>query len=107
MNCLWKDSGEPDDRGWRRVQCIRCNLVTAPTPHPHDRIKAKCKAYPFWHEFGHWLALILAAVGVTKDRYVWLKSRAGLQAKCGCQQREERLNTLGGLLAAWWARVRE
>ena len=42
MQCQWEAAGAPDADGWRRVRCIRCGLVTAPTPHPFSMIHSRC-----------------------------------------------------------------
>lgn len=47
MNCLWADiPNSEDERGWRRVKCVRygCGRESGLTPHSHDRIFAKCRA---------------------------------------------------------------
>ena len=84
MNCIWQDIPDSaDERGWRRVVCVRCHRALVPTPHPHERIHAACKALPFAHEWGHWLTILLGG--------------------CGCDKRAEKLNSWG----AWLFRSRK
>lgn len=75
-----------------------------------NRVNAICRAWPRWHEWGHWLSLLLAACFITKRRWGWLQWKLGLVEvpQCGCASREAWLNTLGGKLCAstrWWARL--
>lgn len=85
---------------WR---CARpgCNLKTSWTPHCADRIKfGPCNGLPFPHELGHWIALVLEAFFLTKSSWLRLKILSGFKPVCGCQKREESLNSLGKRLAA-------
>lgn len=89
---------------------MHCGFISKPTPHPHDRIFAECNRWPKCHELGHWLALILEAFFLTKRSWLRLKMLCGFKPVCGCQKREESLNTLGkrlaALVAAFWAASR-
>jgi hypothetical protein len=95
VRCDWEDYDERDDRGWRRVKCKRCGMITGRTPHTFDRIKSECRV-PGW---GDWLAHFLATwTGITKENTAATLRRFGLikQAQwCGCQQRQEAVNSLG------------
>jgi hypothetical protein len=99
MNCLWKDvDGSADARGWRRVQCTRTGcrrLLKGLTPHPHDRIDAKCKGLPFSWEWGHWFTIWLGMWGFSERGLDWWMSRLSIKAKCGCSRRRQALNTIG------------
>jgi hypothetical protein len=96
MNCLWQDIPDTtDERGWRRVQCLRCGLKLHPTPHEHGKIRSECRGTPFWYEFGYWTELVLAVIYLDKRRWLWLKGQLRLEPKCGCQQRQAALNTWG------------
>jgi hypothetical protein len=100
--CLWKDvAGSQAEDGKRRVKCERCGTTTAPTIHPVERIHGRCRAFPFWWEAGHWAALLLEAIGLSKRRWAWLWSKAGMVEPTGCGScaaREKWLNTWGGKL---------
>ena len=108
MNCLWQEvdceMAAPD--GWRCVICLRCGRKLKPTPHDNARIVAECRAFPFWWELGHWAAIFLAAAGLTKGRWNWLRWKLGLTTPCGCEQKQEAMNTWGAKLAAWLAKRR-
>ena len=62
---------------------------------PDARIVTSCLGLPHWHEFGHYVELSLAAIYITKLGYIRLRYVLGLAPQCGCQQRGEKLNTLG------------
>lgn len=92
MQCEWR-SLRTTDAG-SVVACKRCGRRVESRYSP-ARIHANCKGWPRTSELGHWLTLLLAAVGIHKSGYVWLKRRLGLGPKCGCTQRAARLNTWG------------
>lgn len=104
MKCkLTHDPALTDENGWPANICQRCGRVIHSPHHPSlwrgDDVL--CYAWPFWHELGHWLSLLLAAVGLNPRRYVWLKTKLGLHPKCGCGQREAALNTWGDKARRW------
>lgn len=104
MNCIWEDVPDStDSRGWRAVVCKRCRRALKPTPHPHAKIHAACKALPFAWELGHWLTLWLGVFGISKAGVDWLARRLRL-GDCGCAKREAALNTIGERFAALWKR---
>ena len=70
-----------------------------------EELMAECSAWPFAWEWGHWVALLLAAAGITKWRYGALRRLFGL-GQCGCQQNEIKLNGWGAKAAALIARIR-
>lgn len=105
MNCSW--SLETSDGTRHRYRCERCGLLTNPTSHPPEKVYCQCRAYPRWHEFGHWAALLVGELGVTRHRYVAAKKLLGLQPKCGCQQREAAMNAWGGRVKWWLDRLRK
>lgn len=111
----------PDDRGWLRRRCERrgCTKRTNWTPDPPERIGFRCTGWPHNWEIGSWLALFLAAIGISQDRFAWAVHKLGLievaDESCGCAAREQWLNTLGGRIytlakagnrfakvAQWW-----
>lgn len=109
MNCDWTEHTEPDERGWRKVRCLRCGLVTGKTPHDYDHITCHCLAWPRWHEFGNWVETILSALWITKDRVGHWKWRLGLQEPGGCSTCAEYqawLNSFGGRIVTGWRWLR-
>lgn len=118
MNCDWEEvPNETDARGWRKVRCTRCQtILKGYTPHPFSKIYRDCLAWPRGRELGYWAALLLAVVGMRKERWRWLRWRLGMKEPCGCEAREKWLNTLGGRiemrrraisagLAGWFSRT--
>lgn len=70
--------------------CQRCGLTTKYTPHPPDRIFATCRVQS---GLGTAIGHVLAGVGITKQRYLWAKSKiTGKPAKCGCEKRADTLD---------------
>lgn len=106
MKCDWTNAAEPDERGWRRVRCLRCGQVSGKTPHPFEKIHAMCTAWPRWHELGYWASLLLEVVGLSKQRWGWLWWKIGFAEPCGCGNREKWLNSLPGKLAMLWRSIR-
>lgn len=98
MKCQWKEIETADERGWRRVQCVRCSFIAAPTPDTLGNIDRDCNAIPFAREIGHWLATLLAGIGITPTSYVHAKAYCGLgtiDGDCGCPEKAAKLNRLG------------
>ena len=63
MKCTWRDIPDStNERGWRKVECVRCGLELNHTHHGHDKIRAYCKANPFIWEIGYWFAIVLGIV---------------------------------------------
>lgn len=94
MNCRWLKTADG-------VQCERCKR-TIVTLYGPARCHATCRVWPLWHEFGEWLAILLAAVGVNPRRWGWVRWKLGFDEPggCGgCEARKRWLNTLGGRLA--------
>lgn len=92
---------EPTDQvqGTRRLwRCARKGCFTKPeiwVPignriHPNE-----CTGIPLSHEWGYWLAMALASIGITKPRYAWLLKKPACQT---CNDREEKLNKIGHML---------
>jgi hypothetical protein len=44
---------------------------------------------------GDHLACLLHRIGITRSRYIQAKSMLGLNGRCGCQERQEKLNAIG------------
>lgn len=108
MKCVWEDTGDLSRP--RKVRCIRCKLeLTVPTTTRRGRIGGNCRAWPFLHEWGYWLALILEVFGLSKRRWGWLlwKLRLGPPGPCAtCAEREAWLNSLPGKVVTAWCRLR-
>lgn len=112
MKCELEFTGEINDAGWRMTKCVRpgCSIRVGWTPDPLERIHAdNCRAWPRWHEFGYWVALLLEVFGLSKWRWSWLMYRLNLVEPSGgcnsCERRERWLNTLGGKTVMLWRRV--
>lgn len=99
MNCIWEDY-PPNEDGQRMVRCLRCGKIGV-THHEHAKTFSNCEALPFWWELGNWVALCLEAVYL--DKFAWwrIKKACGLSPKCGCVDREKKLNTIGRQLRDW------
>jgi hypothetical protein len=50
------------------------------------------------------MSIALQVIGITKPRYVWVKSLLGLLPKCRCQQRIDKGNELGASLRGFFSR---
>lgn len=102
MKCEFTASGERHRSGRQTLRCSRCKqLALMPPSGDVNRLVAICRGWPFPHELGHWLSLLLAALWIRKRDYLWLKARLGFKAQCGCDAREKKLNAWG----AWLRRV--
>jgi len=87
------------------VKCVRCGHSEI-THHPPERVHAECMAFPLSDEWGHWVALFLATVGLRKETWNWIRRRLGLIEPCNCDGREAWLNTLGGRAVTAWRRIK-
>lgn len=108
MKCRFKTTGETHKSGRELLRCDRCRQIgLMPLAGGPEKLHAECSAWPFWHEFGHWAAIFLAAAGIRKGGMI-----ARLLAKCkgcgcGCEEREAKLNSWGAKATAWlWSHVR-
>jgi len=106
MKCDMQPTGETDGTGQKKFRCSRCPKKTGWTPDDPSRIHFSCIGFPHWHEWGHIVAIALAAFGITKTRYGWVV--ANLQFKepdfsgCkACERREAWLDSLGGRVNKW------
>lgn len=110
MKCDFEFTDETNDQGWRYVRCTRpgCWIKGGPTPDELQNIHcSQCQAFPRLYEFGYWLAFALEVVGLSKQRWGWIRWKLGLQEPTGCnscEARERWLNTLGGRLVTAWRR---
>ncbi len=98
ISCNLKHEPEAvNERGWPRNTCQRCDKVRyAPDHFSKWRGDPQwCGAWPFWWELGCWLTLILEAVLLRREAYLWLKRKLGFGPQCGCAGREALLNRLG------------
>jgi hypothetical protein len=105
MKCVCIETEELHSRTKRRIaRCVRCKAVRLMplSGKGADKIDAECRAFPFWHEFGYWLSLILAACLITPDVIARLNYKLGLTEipECSCADRVRWLNTLGGRLCS-------
>ena len=109
MNCKFVNHESPDATGKRRLRCLRrgCGWITPPIATPIHRIHATCKGWPLGWELGHWCAIFLAAAGITKGRWSWLRGKLGYKTPCECGEREEQYNGLGAMFARWLVSVRQ
>lgn len=99
MRCDFVETGRI--RGRVAVRCRRCGLSLT-TLYVPSKVFANCRAWPFWHEFGEWVSILLAAIGINPRRYGWLRWKLGLDEPGSCASCDARklwLNTLGGRLA--------
>ncbi len=51
-------------------------------------------------EWGSWLSVLLAGVGITRTSYRHAKAYCGIGDACGCGQRESKWNQAGEWFAA-------
>jgi hypothetical protein len=98
MKCDFKPSTEPDENGFKRWKCARpeCGFQTGPTPHGPELFRnfPSCRVPGLGDYAAHWLTIL---TGITKaDLTRWLGK------DCGCDGRQEKLNTWGERLRAWW-----
>lgn len=112
MRCDWEFTGEVNERGWRKVRCLRngCGTIGGWTPHPLEKIDSDCQGWPRAREWGHWLAFALEVLGLSKTRWTWIAGRMNLiepNAGCGCDAREKWLNSFGGKVVLRWRRTTE
>lgn len=90
--------------------CQRCGRVLK-SIYPPEQMRAQCRAWPLWHEFGEWSSLAVSLTGITPSRWGWVRWKLGLQepgACGGCEARKVWLNSLGGRLASsehWAAKI--
>lgn len=120
MKCRMVDAEPRDVNGCRRVKCDRlgCGRVSkSRTPCPPEHIHFPCSAWPEPWEWGHWLALVLDVLMLSKSRVNWLAMKLNLidpgdECGLGCDAREKWLNTLGGkavvryrAVRAWLSRI--
>ena len=104
---LTSDPTNKDYRGWPNHTCTRCgkswHMSGLPKEWKGDPVY--CREWPDWWEIGYWLVLGLAAIGVTRSRYLWFKVRLGFPPQCGCGQRQDKANALGHEFALFLSRL--
>lgn len=105
MKCKWILDGER--HGMPHIKCARNGCVWEGTVKrwPMPVVGPSCVGTPERHELGAWAEIILGVFKINKAGYLWLKTRLGLQPKCGCEQRQDWLNRLGQRIASWLAYV--
>jgi len=84
--CSFVPTGEENAEGWKKHRCTKCGYVTVFIPPWSERIRKHCSH----RGLGDYVALGLAAFGITKARVSWL-----LGKDCGCAERQEDLNEVG------------
>ena len=87
--------------------CAFCG-IKVPTKNPPWKIVSECLAQrsPGW---GDRVAIWLYNIGLSKHRYLRLKSWFYARRVCGCDKRQEQLNRLGytlGPVSTWPTRVK-
>jgi hypothetical protein len=102
MNCDFTNHDPPDAEGKFLRRCIRCGYTTKRRVGAETPVRAECQAWPFAHEVGHWIAILLAAAGITKGRWNWLQAMLG-RPPCRCGERQEAANSWGARAARWLA----
>lgn len=102
---LTTDVKDTNHLGWPRHTCGRCkrswHMSGMPSEWRGDPVY--CFSKPEWWEFGCWVAIGLAVVGITKKRYGWLTGTPGCRGCQSCEEREVALNTVGSRFARWLA----
>ncbi len=89
MNCKFKLCENGSTPTGFVYFCEQCGRMTAPTPHPPERVYANCRA----NGFGDWVARQLTRIGITKERVAWAWAWSGfVEPECGCGERQEVLN---------------
>lgn len=99
--CAYADDGREGTS--RTLTCKRCGRRTI-TPYASASVHAECRAWPAWHELGHWVTLALAALGIGGG-WALLRRVFRLPSRCGCKRRAKSLNSAGGAMAKAIARV--
>ena len=59
---------------------------------------------PLWHEWGHWLTLVLGVFGISQRGVDMLRAAIGLPP-CKCSERADAINAIGERLATFWGRA--
>lgn len=86
MRCTFEETGEVDERGWKKWKCARCERPTSWTPDNAANIYALCRI-PGWGDYVAWG--ISFYLGITKDD---VKKWMGW---CPCDRNQDLLNRLG------------
>jgi hypothetical protein len=104
-NCPWEYADPKEQGGKCVVCCMDCGSVLK-IPCANDpktitgcrlgrQLRQKIKK-PWLHNLGDHVAVMLAKVGITKERWAKLRGRDPAAGGCTpCQQRQEALNDLG------------
>ena len=95
MKCDFSDTDDMHHSGRRVGKCARCGQLGLLPEGGWERLYSECIGLPRLHEWGGWLELILEAMFLTKHRWLWLKSKLGQNPTCGCEQRQEAMDTIG------------
>jgi hypothetical protein len=86
--------------------CERCGREVK-SAYPAGRVHAPCRSWPRGWEIGEWVAIFLAAAGITEGRWNWLRGRLGYVKPCKCGERKDALDLWGAKLAAWIVKRRK
>lgn len=104
MNCPWEYADPKEQGGKCVICCMECgHVLKIPCQNDPKKITGCArishglppKRKPWLHNLGDHVAVMLAQIGITKERYRKAKELLGLKSDCGCQQRQEALNELG------------
>jgi hypothetical protein len=106
MNCPWQFAEPKETSNGRCLVCCQACGAILKIPCENDparitgcRLKAqlrhKVRGKPWLHNLGDHVAVMLAQIGITKERYRKAKEKLGLGSSCGCEKRQEALNEAG------------
>lgn len=97
--CRFTETDHPPlANGKRIVRCSRCGFTTKPTGSKLANVRNECSAWPDADEWGYWLALVIASLGMHQERWNWIRRKLGFVKPCKCGERIAELNESGGWL---------
>lgn len=86
MNCDLYATGEVHKSGRELLRCRRfwcSSKAILPLSGGIDKVHVSCIGWPRLFEFGFWISLLLASIGIRDFR------------GCGCKKRRDNLNAVG------------
>lgn len=98
----------PNANGWHKWKCARpgCTKKTKWTPDTAENIHFQCVGVPRWWEWGEWVGVALALVGLDPARWAKISEHFGFVEPAeicqGCERRKRWLNTIGGRVTMRW-----
>lgn len=108
MNCRWKQTSEQDGVSVYRCTRYGCRFrhrKVVCSRNSESNVHCECNGVPSLSEFGNWIALILEAFFIAKHSWLRLKTLFGFKPVCGCQKREEALNTIGSRIQQFFEKA--